>query len=375
MPELSGEEHATAAAVAKHLVAFDADTLIDGLGGTGLAAIYESGAPGPAVLVRCELDGLPITETGDHDHRSRTPGKAHLCGHDGHMAIMLALASTLHDVRPRQGRVVLLFQPAEENGKGARAVVADPRFQALAVDYALSLHNLPGHELHQVLLKSGHVNCASRGMRIRFSGKTAHASMPETGRSPALAMAECIEGLNSLSRPGRLNDGFALVTVVHAKLGEEAFGIAPGHAEIWATLRSVTDVAMDGLIADARAVAEDLAAVHALGCDIGFDDVFHACVNDNGLIEHYRRAAQACGFPVPDCDEPMRFSEDFGEYASQARSAMFFLGAGTQTPALHNPDYDFPDALIASGAAMFHATIARLLGDGVSRPPSRPARD
>ncbi len=366
-PELSGEETATAASIASHLTRLNPETIVEGLGGTGVAAVFPGRQAGPTVMVRCELDGLPIEEIGHHPHRSQTLGKGHLCGHDGHMAILLALGATLRQTPPTCGRVVLLFQPAEETGKGARAVLADPRFGELVVDFALSLHNLPGFPLHQVLLKPGHANCASRGMRIRFAGKTAHASMPETGLSPALALASTIEGLDGLSRPGALDENFLLATVVHATLGERAFGVAPGQAEVWATLRTVTDERMAELVADAEAITRDAAQAHDLGCAFDYDDIFDACSNDAGLIEHYRAAAIQCGLRVEDLPEPMRFSEDFGAFGAQARSAMFFLGAGTDHPALHNPDYDFPDELIGSGAAVFRATIDRLLGENSDR--------
>ena len=365
-PELSGEETASAAAIASHLAQLSPESVVEALGGTGVAAVFAGKQAGPTVMVRCELDALPIEELSQLPYRSNTPGKAHLCGHDGHMAILLALGKMLKQAPPPAGRVVLLFQPAEETGKGARAVLADPRFYDLGIDYALSLHNLPGFPLHRVLLKPGHVNCASRGMRIRFEGKTAHASMPETGLSPAAAMTSTVEALTGLSRPGPLDEAFALVTVVHATLGEPAFGVSPGHAEVWATLRTVTDEQMSQLVASAEALAQRAAEADGLTYKTDYDDIFDACTNDTGLIELYDEVAAQCGLETEHLSEPLRFSEDFGAYGRQARSAMFFIGAGTDHPALHNPDYDFPDALIGSGAAMFRATIDRILGDNRS---------
>ena len=263
-PELSGEETASAAAITSHLAQLSPESVVEALGGTGVAAVFAGKHAGPTVMVRCELDALPIEELSQLPYRSEIPGKAHLCGHDGHMAILLALGKMLKQAPPPAGRVVLLFQPAEETGKGARAVLADPRFYDLGIDYALSLHNLPGFPLHRVLLKPGHVNCASRGMRIRFEGKTAHASMPETGLSPAAAMTSTVEALTGLSRPGPLDEAFALVTVVHATLGEPAFGVSPGHAEVWATLRTVTDEQMSQLVASAEALAQNAAEADGL---------------------------------------------------------------------------------------------------------------
>ena len=126
-PEVSGEEHETAARVTAALQATKPDQILTGLGGHGVAAIWNGHAPGETVLFRAELDALPIEETGQPQWRSLTPNKGHMCGHDGHMTILMALARLIHRNRPAKGRVILLFQPAEENAAGAEKVIADPR--------------------------------------------------------------------------------------------------------------------------------------------------------------------------------------------------------------------------------------------------------
>ena len=133
-----------------------------GLGGHGVAAIYEGREPGPTVMVRCELDALPIEEISESPHRSQAPGKSHACGHDGHMTMVAALSRGLGRQRPQRGRAVLLFQPAEENGAGAAAVIADPKFAEIAPDYAFSLHNKPGLPLGYITLSEGPANWPRR---------------------------------------------------------------------------------------------------------------------------------------------------------------------------------------------------------------------
>ncbi|MCP4319082.1 MAG: amidohydrolase [Hyphomicrobiales bacterium] len=362
MPELSGDERETAVRICQYLKRFGPDGIVKGIGGEGVAAIFDSDLTGASVTVRCELDGLPIEETGNLAYRSQIPGRGHQCGHDGHMAILIGVAAMLAENRPARGRVVLLFQPAEETGKGARAVVADQKFAAIRTDHFLSVHNMPGHEAHRILLRTGHVNCASRGMCIKLTGKTAHASMPETGISPAPAIAEIIGALNAIPTSQQMNEDFALATIVHANLGERAFGVAPAHGEVWATLRTVTDGKMHRLVQTAEAIAGHAADKHNLGLEIRYDDIFNACENDAALIEHLRESANRSGYAVEDLHEPLRFSEDFGEYGNVGSSAMFFIGAGTDLPALHNPDYDFPDELINTGVTMFYTTVCRLLG-------------
>jgi amidohydrolase len=361
-PEISGEESETARTVRAFLASAGADRVITSIGGHGVAGIFEGREPGPTVMFRAELDALPIEEISDAPHRSSIPGKAHLCGHDGHMAILAALALGLSRQRPQRGRAVLLFQPAEETGAGAAAVVADPKFREIAPDFVFSLHNLPGMKFGKVALVEGPVNCASRGMRIAFTGKTAHASMPETGVSPVNAVAHLMPALTALGSGGPMDEGFAMVTVTHVRIGEPAFGIAPAHGEMWATLRTLTDAGMDALVAKAERLANDAARADGLSVAISYSDIFQHCENAPEAVAHLRRALDAEGVPHDRGDLPMRASEDFGRLGANAPAAMFFLGAGEHRPALHNPDYDFPDDLIGIGARVFMRTLRDLLG-------------
>ena len=360
-PELSGQEAKTARRVEAALAASGPDRIVTMLGGHGVAALYEGRAAGPTVMLRAELDGLPIDEIGDVPHRSQNAGRGHLCGHDGHMATLVAVARVLARERPRRGRVVLLFQPAEENGAGAAAVLADPRFAEFAPDWAFALHNLPGLPLGRVALADGPVNCASRGMRIALMGRTAHASLPEHGISPMTAVASLMPGLTALGAGGPLSGHYRLVTITHAWLGAPAFGIAPGQAEVWATLRTLTDAGMDGLCAEAECLARDTAAGAGVGVEIGYADVFVHCENDQDAVEQLRDALAAERVPLEPGELPMRASEDFGRFGKIARSAMFFLGAGEKHASLHNPDYDYPDELIGIGARVFVRTLRQLL--------------
>jgi len=360
-PDLSGEESATAEAVSRMLSETGPDRVVTGLGGHGVAAIYDGPVPGPRVMLRCELDALPIEETSDLPYRSEIAGKAHLCGHDGHMAMLAAMARLLGRQRPACGSVVLLFQPAEETGAGAVRVVTDPGFAELRPDYAFAIHNYPGMALGAVGVVDGPASCASRGMRIGLAGRTAHASLPETGLSPAPALARLMQDLPKLSEGTDLADqGFALVTVCHSRLGEPAFGIAPGEAELFVTLRSLTDPRMQALVAEAETLARAVAEREGLTLNMAYEDVFPACYNDPEAADIVRHAAESAGLAQGSGQLPMRASEDFGHFGAGARLAFLLLGAGAAHPALHNPDYDFPDTLIESGAGMFFSIYTHL---------------
>ncbi|MDF1608246.1 amidohydrolase [Hoeflea sp. YIM 152468] len=361
-PEISGEEKQTAALIARHVAALKPDRLVTGLGGHGVAAVFDSGHPGPALLFRCELDGLPIREIAIREWRSQVDGKGHLCGHDGHMAIMAGLAGALARRRPARGRVIVLFQPAEETGAGAAAVIADPAFEAIRPDFAFALHNLPGMPLGVAGIRSGAFNFASEGLRIRLEGKTAHAAQPEAGLSPAAALCELVTGLPLLPSRLELESGSALVTLVHARLGEAAFGIAPGAAEIWATVRSIDDDLQSRLMLAAREMAAGCARQHGLAMTLDTEDRFAACHNDAEATAHVMQAFASEGARVETLDRPFRWSEDFGLFGSVAKSALFVLGSGVDHPRLHNPDYDFPDDLIPLGVRLFERLARDICG-------------
>ncbi|ADZ70559.1 amidohydrolase [Polymorphum gilvum] len=365
-PEVSRAEAETAAAIRAELAGTRPDRILTGLGGHGVAAVYDGSEPGPTMLVRCELDGLPIEEQSSRPHRSEMPGRGHLCGHDGHMAILVGLARLVGRRRPQRGRLVLLFQPAEEDGSGAAAVIADPRFAAIAPDYAFALHNLPGRPFGHADIVTGPVNCASRGLRLRLTGRTAHASQPDRGISPMAAVARLMPALTALSDAPAATEppgpDFRLVTVTHARMGEPAFGIAPGEAEIWATLRTLVDTRMEALCTDAEALARDAAAAGDLGLSIAYDDVFHHCENDPDAVALIRAALAAEAIPSSEGHLPMRGSEDFGRFGLRAKAAMVFLGAGADVAGLHNPDYDFSDDLIPIGVRLFARLADGLVG-------------
>jgi amidohydrolase len=362
-PEVSREEAATAARIVQALAGLDPDQIVTGLGGHGVAAVFDGAEAGPTVLYRAELDALPIRELSEAAHRSTIPGKGHLCGHDGHMTLLMGLGRLIARQRPARGRVVLMFQPAEEDGSGAAAVVADPRFAALRPDWAFSIHNMPGLPFGHSALKAGAVNCASQGLKITLTGKTAHASLPETGLSPALALARLIPAIGALGQGGALGRDYRLVTITYARLGEAAFGIAPGEAELWATLRTMADDQMAALRSAAMDMARAEATAQGLGIRFSHHDDFAASVNDVQATGHLARALEALAMPYDMGDLPMRASEDFGRFGQGGtRSAMLFLGVGKHHPALHNPDYDFPDALIPLGVQIFHQVMRDLLG-------------
>ncbi|MDO6726993.1 amidohydrolase [Cognatishimia sp. 1_MG-2023] len=362
VPEVSGEEVETAKLIVAALEPLAPTKIMTDLGGHGVAVIFDSGTEGPTVLFRAELDALPIHEITDIPWKSTITGKGHMCGHDGHMTMLLALGRQLSRTPVAHGRVVLMFQPAEEDGSGACAVVADPRYAEIRADWAFAIHNEPGRPLGFVSTRPGLINCASQGLEIKLTGKTAHAADPEDGISPARAVAELIPQLDDLSTGGPISDAFRLVTITHVQIGEPSFGIAPGDATVFATLRTANDPAKESIANDARALAKSVAEKYDLKVSFAVVDDFAASINDPEATQVARDAMNALSIANGEDGLPMRASEDFGVFGWDAKAAMLCMGPGENHAALHNPDYDFPDDLIPIGGALFNQIARDLLG-------------
>jgi amidohydrolase len=358
LAELSNHERKTAQFVIDTLTPFKPDHLIPQVGGHGILAVFDGDHPGPTTLIRAELDALPIVENHHLDYHSCHSGCAHKCGHDGHMAIVLSLAEQLHFTPPIRGRVVLAFQPAEETGEGAAAIVTDDKFAPYLPDYAFALHNYPGMALGHVGVKAGTFNCASKGMIIKLEGSTSHAAYPEHGNSPAKAMCALIELANTLADQ---LDETCWCTVVYAKLGEIAFGTSPGNAVVMLTLRSETNRTMERLQNTMTQHVYRLSSTYNLTSQISFQDDFRATTNDELAAELVTNVCEKIALECIQLEHPMRWSEDFGRFTEVAKhGALFVLGSGESTQQLHHPDYDFPDALLTVGKNLFVALIREI---------------
>lgn len=369
-PELSEQEQQTAGRIAKRLAVTDPTLLLDGLGHmqSGLCAAYQGENPGPTVLIRCELDALPIQESNRFEHRSRTPGVSHKCGHDGHMATLVRLAELLAASPLSRGRVLLLFQPAEETGTGARAVLDDPRFQALgAPDWVYAFHNIPRFELGTVLIRRGVFAQASVGFVVRFEGSTSHSSYPEHGRSPASAVTRLVEAVSDVQSLLQRNPTAPVLgTVTFAQLGESGegsnFGVAPGAGVVMGVLRAQHTPDLENLRLGLESLVKALAEASNLSHSLSWHEPFAATQSEDGCVERVAAAASELGLKVEPVQEPFRWSEDFGHFTERYTGAFFGLGSGTAQPQLHDDGYDYPDELIEIGARLYRGIIDHHLG-------------
>ena len=362
-PETAHKEAETAKRIKKYLSKYRPDDLVDEIGGHGLAAIYDNknGTEGPTIMLRCELDALPIAEVNEFDYRSVHEGKGHKCGHDGHMAIIAGMAAYLHQNPPEKGRVILLFQPAEETGEGADKILDDPKFKSLQPDFIFALHNLPGFPKGHILVKDGIFASASKGIIIRLKGAPSHASHPENGRNPALAASQIVQSLFMIPQMQTEFHRASLITPVKIAVGQEAFGTSAGNGEIMATLRTHRDMEMEILAERAELQAQQIARAHDLDITIEYTEEFQAVDNDPECNRVITKAAKSLDLSLSTMDQPFPWSEDFGLFTKAFNGALFGLGSGKDQPQLHNEDYDFPDEIIETGVAMFQKIVKYFL--------------
>ncbi|UPQ79396.1 amidohydrolase [Flavobacterium azooxidireducens] len=353
-PELSGKEIETAKRIVSFLEQYPPDEMQTNVGGTGIIAVYKGVEEGKSILFRSELDALPIKETNSFEHRSIKNNVSHKCGHDGHTAILCGLASELHHQRPEKGNVILLFQPAEENGSGAEKVANDDNFKNYKPDYVFALHNLPGFDKNQIVVKDGTFSCAVKSMIIRLKGKIAHAAEPENAINPALAIASIIQKFDEKNQVDKTKPNFSILTPIYISLGEKAYGVSAGKGEVHFTIRCQTNKEMEKLSNELENLIEKIAKNHQLEYKIKWTESFQANENNADANNFIKNTSKILGLDVFEKDTPFSWGEDFGLFTQLYNGAMFGLGAGKDSPALHHSDYDFPDEIISTGVKLFH---------------------
>ncbi|MBQ5856715.1 MAG: amidohydrolase [Bacteroidales bacterium] len=366
--ELSGQEKETNKIINKFLEKTNPDVLHKNVGGYGIVAIYKGLEEGKNILFRADIDGLNIPleclKTNDKSLKEEfksLSSKAlvqkpysHRCGHDGHATILCGLAMRYGKKRPEKGNVILLFQPAEETGEGALAVINDPLFKEIRIDMAFALHNLPGYAKHQIVLKKGCFASASLGLKLIFDGATSHASQPEKGNNPQRVVTTLLDAFQKKYENLKRDKFHTTLTVTHVTIGEETFGVTPGHAEIWLTLRSQDDKSLQNLTDSTIALSEYVAKEFKLKFSHSIHEAFAATMNSSRETEVVEQAANDLKLSVNVIKEPFPWSEDFGRFGSICPVCLFGLGCGFEHEPLHSPVYDFEDEIIDTGVEIFY---------------------
>ncbi|RIV67674.1 amidohydrolase [Flagellimonas aequoris] len=360
-PELSGQEYETAKRIWKFAEKHAHTARIETFGKTAIAIIYEFSKKGKTIAIRCELDALPIVEENEFPHKSANTGVSHKCGHDGHMAMVSGLVFWLETQPIQNGKVILLFQPAEETGKGAQMLVQDKKFEALGIDYVFALHNIPKEPINNIIITPKGFSAEVISVIIKTKGKEAHAAEPENGINPALAISKIIGEMALLNHTDPHLEDFAVLTPVHLLMGEKAYGISPSNAELHYTIRTWNSTQMSDLTSKIEALVEQICRLHKLDFNLEWLEYFPASINDTECSDQIHMAAFENGLEIVQKNHPFKFGEDFGWYSKKYKTAMFGLGAGVDSPALHHADYDFPDEIIGAGIQMFTSIIQNIL--------------
>ncbi|MDQ1771702.1 amidohydrolase [Labilibaculum sp. A4] len=352
-PEVSNGEYQTTDRIVNFINEYKPDEVIR-LGDKGVLFVFQGAEQGKTVMFRCELDALPIQEISGLEYASVNKGISHVCGHDGHMAIVAGLAQKISNDRPVKGKVILLFQPAEEVEQGACDVLENVNFKNNEPDYLFALHNIPGLKKHKIVLKKGSFASGSKGMIVKLTGKTSHAAEPQDGVSPAGAISQIISKLHRLRADKSLFSDFILLTIIHIQLGEISFGTSPGYAEMRITLRAFENEDLRLLTSLCEKIVKEIAELEGLACEINYTEVFPATMNSNGCVDIVEQAAKQNGLDVEHIKTPYKWSEDFGYYTEKFNACYFGLGSGNEQPQLHNPDFDFPDDIMETGINLFY---------------------
>jgi amidohydrolase len=346
-PELANNENNTAKKIKDYLQEIHPDILYDSFYNNSILAIYETKNPGPHVMFRAELDGLPITEKNTVSYKSRNKTISHACGHDGHMSILLGLAEKISQSKKNlNGKISFLFQPAEEIADGANHIISNKQFQSLKPDFIYGFHNLPGYPLNSIILKENTFASASQGMIIKLNGASSHASHPEQGRNPTRTMVDLITILPTIPNQLAEKNAGSLITIIYAKLGEIAFGTSPGDAIIMATLRSYDNTFIAQMKHKAKEQVERITTQYQLDFSIKWVESFPALINNKSCVELLRQTAKNLQKQIIEPSIPFSWSEDFSFYLKEIPGAYFGIGSGENHAPLHSCYYDFPDEIL-----------------------------
>ncbi|WP_022723363.1 M20 aminoacylase family protein [Rhodopseudomonas sp. B29] len=353
-PELGFEEERTSQRVAEELTKIGIP-VTRGIGKTGVIGVIEGEAgPGRSIGLRADMDALPIHEESNLPFRSTVHGCFHGCGHDGHMTMLIAAARQLQARKAEIcGRIVLIFQPAEEGRGGARAMIADGLFQRFPCDEIYALHNAPDRDLGKIAVGPGPVSASADFFDIDIAGNGGHAAFPHRTVDAGLAAIAIAQGLHTIvSR--NVDPVDSAVLSVTAMTAGSTYNVIPDTARLSGTIRTMRPDVRKSMAERLVALADSIAAGYGAKATVDIRDVFSTLVNDPlhaAIVADV--AAKLVGEDNLDRKPPIVMtSEDFADMLLQVPGAYFFLGQG-QGAALHNPRYAFNDAVIPFGASMF----------------------
>jgi hippurate hydrolase len=364
-PELGFREERTAGVIAELLEDFGVETHT-GIGGTGVVGVLARGGSEKSIGLRADIDALPIQEANSFEHRSVNDTQFHGCGHDGHTAMLLAAAETLSSSGTFDGRVHFIFQPNEENGLGALAMMKDGLFERFEMDAVYGMHNMPGIPAGTFAVRKGAMMTFEDNFVISIKGLGGHASMPNRTRDPVVVGAEIISALQTIV--GRsldpMESGVVSVTEI---LTDGARNVIPSNVTIKGDTRGLTDDTKALIEKRMRELVVNIGKAHNVEVTLDYSHEFIVLNNTDDETDLAIQAAiDTVGAEnvVPDC-EPAACSEDFAQMLGAKPGCYLLIGNGTEGHSgrpLHNPGYDFNDEVLATGARYWVRLTENILG-------------
>ncbi len=362
-PELAFEETRTSEIVARELARFGYQVSRN-LAGTGVVGTLQQGSGRRSIGLRADMDALPITETTGLAYQSQVAGKMHACGHDGHTTILLGAARYLAETRNFDGTVHLIFQPAEENIGGAQRMIEEGLFKRFPCDAVFAFHNWPGLPVGQFAVRQGTIMAAVDMATAVISGPGGHGAIPHRTVDPVVAGAAVVTALQTIVARNVDPTEAAVVTVGAFNAGT-ACNIIPESATLELGMRSCSAAVRRQLSERVPAIIKGVAEAHGCAASVDYQLGYPATVNTPEETAFTRAVAAEIGGPHPiiDLAAPTMISEDFAYMLEAVPGCYFMLGNGTGAHGrmLHSPDYDFNDALLVTGAALWGQMVERFL--------------
>ena len=351
-PELRYDVHRTAGSVAEKLKSFGCDEVVPGIGRTGVVGVIRGRKPGDKVVgLRADMDALPLEEETGLPYKSTIPGKMHACGHDGHTAMLLGAAKYLAETRNFAGTAIVIFQPAEEGGAGALAMVKDGLISRFGIQEVYGMHNYPGLPIGQFAIRPGPIMAAADHLQIEIEGKGGHAARPHLSIDTILVGAQMISQLQSIVARNIDPLESAVISVCMFQAGHTD-NVIPQHALLRGTARSLTPAVRELLHKRIGEVVEGTARLYGASANVTYTNGYPVVVN------HERETAFAAdvareisGMDKVNIDVPsVMGAEDFAFMLAERPGAFIFVGNG-DSAGLHHPAYDFNDETIPVGTS------------------------
>ena len=358
-PELGFQETKTKAKIAKFLRAKGLEVIE----GVGVIGILKSGSGSKTIGLRADMDALPIQETSKHAYSSKHPGVMHACGHDGHTTMLLGAAEELANSLDFDGTVIFIFQPNEENGLGAKAMLNEGILSSFPISEIFALHNLPGTETGRIITRKGLI-CSSESLfEISLKGQGGHASMPHVGRDTISVGCEIIQSLqNIISKKLAPSSGSVLSVTEFTSDG--ARNVLPGNSLIKGDVRSRNKEDRLEIKRLMSTLVEGISDAHEITSEVSFETEFVETINSSDQTETVIAIAEELGLSLDRNCEPMSFSEDFAHFSNVVPGCFFLLGngqTGCASSPLHSSSYDFNDELLPIGVNIWSGIVRKIL--------------